>query len=139
MRRHSENDWCLRRQISDNRDWLTQAGIDRTCNWISMVKPREAIPMSDELISLVRRAELCGDDSVLDELVHETMQSASLGQLNELADEEEQDAHITTVEAKASAINNDGFVRQIEYLLAAGIEPQRINSALDGRESNQQA
>ena len=95
--------------------------------------------MSDDLISLVRRAELCGDDTVLDELVHDTMQSASLSQLNELDDVKEQDAHMSTVEARASTINYDGFARQIEYLLAAGIEPQQIISALDGRDSDQHA
>jgi hypothetical protein len=88
--------------------------------------------MSDELTSLLPLAIQYGDDAILDELVHETAQEMSLGQLNELADPAEQEEHIAAIESQASDINNGGFERQIEYLLRAGVSAETIEAVLQG-------
>jgi hypothetical protein len=93
--------------------------------------------MNDDMHDLWRLAEQIGEDSILDELLHETAQEVGLGDLNELAAADAQDEHITAIEAQASAINNGGFERQIEYLLQAGVPKEEIEKTLRRGRSDQ--
>jgi hypothetical protein len=93
--------------------------------------------MVDDLQGLLRLAEQTGDDSILDELVHDTAQEVGLGDLNELAAADAQDEHISAVEAQASAINNGGFSQQIDYLLQAGVSTEVIEAILRADRSNE--
>ena len=93
--------------------------------------------MANDLHRLLLLAEQTGDDAILDELVHETAQEVGLVDLNELAGAEQQDRHISAIEAQASAINNGGFERQIEFLLQAGVPWEEIEKVLQGGHSDQ--
>jgi hypothetical protein len=88
--------------------------------------------MAGDLTYLLRLAEQTGDDSILDELVHDRAQDVALAGLNEIAGPAEQDEHIAAIEAQASEINNAGFERQIEYLLRAGASAETIEAVLQG-------
>ena len=93
--------------------------------------------MVDNLHGLLRLAEKIGDDAILDELVHEAAQEVGLVDLNELTAADQQDRHISAIEAQASAINNGGFERQIEFLLQSGVRRKEIEKTLQGGRSDQ--
>jgi hypothetical protein len=80
--------------------------------------------------SLLRQAELCRQECVLDELVHQTAQSLGLDKLNCLENDSEQEDHISGIEVAASLVNNAGYEAQLEFLLDSGVEPETIRSLL---------
>jgi hypothetical protein len=61
-------------------------------------------------------------------------QECGLGDLNELEDPDEQEAHIGSVEESASEINNGGLEEQIRFLLKQGVSPERIREELEATE-----
>ena len=65
---------------------------------------------------------------------HDVAQECGLGDLNELEDPDEQDAHIGSVEESASGINNGGIEEQIRFLLKQGVSPERIREAMEAAE-----
>jgi hypothetical protein len=93
--------------------------------------------MASDLSSLLRLAEQRGDDTILDELVHDTAQEAGLIDLNALPAPAEQEQHISAIESQASEINNGGFERQIEYLLQEGVANQTVEEAIRTSHSDQ--
>jgi hypothetical protein len=81
---------------------------------------------------LIAYAEANGDESALDELVHDVAQDECLDDLNQLNDFDDQEDHTSDVENNASDINNGGYDAQIGYLLAQGVTPDEIRAAIDG-------
>jgi hypothetical protein len=69
-------------------------------------------------MNLVDLAEKLGlESSDLDDAVHDCAQDASLDVPNTLERDDEQEQHITEVEADAASINNRGLEGQIDFLL----------------------
>jgi hypothetical protein len=85
-----------------------------------------------ELLEHARRVG--APEDALDDLVHDTAQECGLGDLNELEDPDDQEAHIGSVEESASRINNGGLEDQLRFLLERGVSPERIRKALEATE-----
>jgi hypothetical protein len=86
------------------------------------------------LESLIERFSGQPDD-VLDELVYDTMLNASLGELNNTENEDEQEDVIESAEHNASNVNNEGIEGQLAFLLEEGISEGEILEALEHDEA----
>ena len=83
---------------------------------------------------LVSYASGLADDSLLDDMVHDTAQSGGLDELNTLDSDDDQEDHISGIESGASEVNNGGYEDQIDYLLAQGVTIGEIRATLNAYE-----
>lgn len=70
---------------------------------------------------LLEELEAGGDEAVLDDLVYDIAINIALGDLNATDDEDQQDDIITTRERLASAVNNEGYEAQVDFLFENGV------------------
>jgi len=87
---------------------------------VARIRGEQKLAMEQGIAALVARLEEAkADETILDDIVTETHVDGVIDEVNSTDDEDEQEAIIEDAEVEASAINNDGWQNQIEYLAGA--------------------